>query len=99
MYYDEEAEKKLIAHYEILRAEILRQIQQNQQNKTRAIQDIDEKIARLMKTFPEMIRQKVGELREIEQFNKRVELVGLRRIEVNDVEQRGNVLNSEVKNR
>ena len=99
MYYDEEAEKKLIAHYEILRAEILRQIQQNQQNKTRAIQDIDEKIARLMKTFPQMIRQKVGELREIEQFNKRVELVGLRRIEVNDVEQRGNVLNSEVKNR
>ena len=59
MYYDEEAEKKLIAHYEILRAEILRQIQQNQQNKTKIIQDIDAKIAALMKTFPQMIQQKV----------------------------------------
>lgn len=44
-----------------------------------------------------MTRTKVQEMREIHEFNQRVELIGLRKIEIDDVEQHGNQLNSDVR--
>lgn len=86
LYYDEEAEKQLIAKYEKMRADILRQIQLNQSNKAAALADVDRRIEALIKNYSEMTRQKVEQMREIHEFNERVTVIGLRKIEVNDVE-------------
>ena len=56
LYYDEEAEKLLIAKYEKMRADILRQIQVNQSNKAAALADVDRRIEELIKNYSAMTR-------------------------------------------
>ena len=71
----------------------------NQSSKAKAISDIEKRIEALTANYSAMTRQKVQELKEIQQFNDRVNIIGLRKIEVNDVEQVGNSLNQEVRKR
>lgn len=66
LYYDEEAEKLLIAKYEKMRAEILRQIQMNQQSKTKVLAEIDARIEALMRNFTKMTQEKIQQLKEID---------------------------------
>ena len=47
-YFDEEAERRLRAHYEQKRAELLRAIQDNQHAKQKALADIDRRIQELL---------------------------------------------------
>jgi len=71
----------------------------NQASKAKALADIEKRIEALTRNYSAMTRQKVAEMKEIQQFNDRVEVIGLRKIDVNDVEQVGNKLNQEVRKR
>lgn len=71
----------------------------NQTSKSKAIADIEKRIEALIKNYSTMTQQKVQDMKEIHDFNSRVEVIGLRKIEVKDVEQVGNKLNSDVRKR
>ena len=58
--------------------------------------DIDRRIQELLKNYSKMTQDKIGQMRQIEDFNRRVEVIGLKKIEVNDVNQVGNRLNQDV---